>query len=378
MVAVAHVDGEVLVHRRADGEAPRLLRIDADDAEGAGLGQRLHRPAQRLAGGIARLPVGAVRAGFGGDFGHFIAGAAVAVAGALGVHAHRVYGAIDADAAGQPAQRLHRVLLVEIDDLRALLPGHAQAVVMPVDGEDPRRAHQPRAGDGELAHRAAAEHRHRVPRRDLGQAGAEVAGGEDVGEQDRLVVADVAGQPDQADVGVGYPRHLRLQAVERAGHGGAAIEGGAGVLAVGVGVVALRVVAGPAVGAVAAGDGGGHHDTVADFQVAHVLAELLDYAYALVAEDGALLHAAHRAAHEVQVGAADGGCGQADDGVGGRLENGIGDVIETDVPHVMKNHGFHTRFLWLSGRAMGAGRPEAAPCLFRLRGEDEGSGFLTE
>ena len=52
-------------------------------------------------------------------------------------------------------------------------------------------------------------------------------------------------------------------------------------------------------------------------EVAHVVADLLDDADALVAEDRAGLHAGHRAADHVQVGAADRGGGDADDGVGG-------------------------------------------------------------
>ena len=84
------------------------------------------------------------------------------VAGVLGVHAHGIDGAVDADAIGEPAQGLDRVFQVEVDHFGALLAGHAQAVVEVVDGEHPGGTHQLGAGDGELTHWAAAEHRHRV------------------------------------------------------------------------------------------------------------------------------------------------------------------------------------------------------------------------
>ena len=54
------------------------------------------------------------------------------------------------------------------------------------------------------------------PVADLGQVGAEIAGREDVGEQDRLVVAHLGGQLHESDMGVGHAGALGLQAVERA------------------------------------------------------------------------------------------------------------------------------------------------------------------
>ena len=133
----------------------------------------------------------------------------------LGVHADGVDGAVHADPGGQPAQGLDRILALEVDHFGALLAGHVQAVRVAVDGEHPGGAEQ-RAGDGELAHRTAAEHGDGVAGGDTGQFGAEVTGGEDVRQEYRLVVADAAGQADQADVGIGNPRFLGLQPMEAA------------------------------------------------------------------------------------------------------------------------------------------------------------------
>jgi len=137
--------------------------------------------------------------------------------------------------------------------------------------------------------------------------------------------------------------------MEGAGDFRPAVEGGAGLLAVGVGHVALGVVAGAAIAAVAAGDGGGHHDAVADVQVAHVAAQRLDDTHGLMAEDGALAHAADGATHEVQVGAADGRCGDADHRIGAGQHLGLCDVVQAYVADIVEYHCFHDR-LPLSGR----------------------------
>ncbi len=134
----------------------------------------------------------------------------------LGVHADGVDGAVHADPGGQPAQGLDRILALEVDHFGALLAGHVQAVRVAVDGEHPGGAEEQRAGDGELADRTAAEHGDGVAGGDTGQFGAEVTGGEDVRQEYRLVVADAAGQADQADVGIGNPRFLGLQPMEAA------------------------------------------------------------------------------------------------------------------------------------------------------------------
>lgn len=91
--------------------------------------------------GIAGVPVLAVRVGVRRHRGHFLAempGVAVqrGPVGLLGVHAHGIDGTVHADAGGEPAQGGHRVLLVEVDHLRALLAGHAQAILQVVDGVD--------------------------------------------------------------------------------------------------------------------------------------------------------------------------------------------------------------------------------------------------
>src|SRR4029450_2597987 len=86
--------------------------------------------------------------------------------------------------------------------------------------------------------------------------------------------------------------------------------------------IALRLVAGAAVGAIATADRGGHHHAVADLEIAYVLAKLLDHAHGLVAQRRARLQAGERAAHEMQVGAADRARRDADQRVGRILDPG--------------------------------------------------------
>src|SRR5215470_9077687 len=72
-----------------------------------------------------------------------------AVMGGYGVNSDRVNRAINADAAGQTINRFDRVFLVEINHLGAESASHPQPRFFGVNGEDPPRAHELRAGDRE-------------------------------------------------------------------------------------------------------------------------------------------------------------------------------------------------------------------------------------
>ena len=259
----------------------------------------------------------------------------------LGVDADGVDRAVGPDAARQLADRVDRVVGREVDRLRAGATGHVEPVAMLVDAQDPPGAHQSRADDAEDAHRTRAEHGNGVALADVGQRGAEPAGREDVREQDRLLVGDLVGQADETGVGVRDPGALGLQPVEAARLLGPAEERGA--RCVRVRAIALGVVARAAVRAGAAGDRRADHDAIARVEVAHAFAELLDDPHAFVTEDAAGLDAGHRAADEVQVGAADGARRQPDDGVLGALQLGFGHVVEADVPDAVEDDGFHAR-----------------------------------
>src|SRR5690606_38397925 len=136
----------------------------------------------------------------------------------------------------------------------------------------------------------------------------------------------------QADIGVGNTGLFRLPAIEAATGFRPAAKGGAGPVAVRGGAIALGVIAGPAAGAVATGNGGGDDHPVAHLQVAHIDAEGFDDADALVPEDGARTHTADAATDEMQVGTADGRRSQADNGIGGLVQYRIRYLFQAYVP----------------------------------------------
>jgi hypothetical protein len=67
VVAVSHVDGEVLVHCSVDGEEHVIGRIDADDAERPALGQCLDSPGGDEGGRVAGLSLLALGIRVGDD-----------------------------------------------------------------------------------------------------------------------------------------------------------------------------------------------------------------------------------------------------------------------------------------------------------------------
>jgi hypothetical protein len=197
------------------------------------------------------------------------------------------------------------------------------------------------ADDGEQPDGAAAEHADRVARLDLGHVRAEIPGGEDVGEQDGLVVGHPGRKLDQRRIGQWHAGEFGLEAVEGPSRLRAAEERRPSRLPVGVGVVALRLIPRGAVRAMPAADGRGDDHPVADLEVAHRRADLLDDSHPFMTKDRAGHHARHRPADHVQVGATDGARREADDSVRGLLDLRLGDVVEADVPDSVEYDGLH-------------------------------------
>src|SRR5690606_21059291 len=81
-----------------------------------------------------------------------------------------------------------------------------------------------------------------------------------------------------------------------------------------------------------------------------------DNADPLVAEDGTRAHAAEAAAHQVQIGTADGRDAQAHYRIGRGLQNRIGHLLETDVADAVEHHCFHA--IPSRSRALGATGPQ--------------------
>ncbi len=261
----------------------------------------------------------------------------------LCVHPDRLDHPVDADAAGQLQDGADRVLAVEVDRLRVLPAGQVEPVRDAVDDDDAPRSLQPRARDRGLPDRTGAHHGHGVTAADLREPRTEPGGRVDVRQHDGLGVVDRLGQRNEPHVGERDPGVLGLEAVETAGALRPAEEDGPAPRR--VGVVALGVVARPAVAAGAAGDGGRHHHAVPGAEVPHLGPHLGDDADRLVAEDAALLHVGHGAPDEVQVGTADRRGGDADDRVVRVLDGGVRHVVQTDVADGVPYNGLHERVL---------------------------------
>src|SRR5690606_18981767 len=101
------------------------------------------------------------------------------------------------------------------------------------------------------------------------------------------------------------PRILRLQTIERAALLGTPEKRRATLLAIRVGVVALREVAGAAVRAVAAPHRRRDHDSIASPEISDAAADLGHDPHRLVTQNGAGLHPRHGTPDHVQIGAAD-------------------------------------------------------------------------
>src|SRR5690606_6512091 len=114
------------------------------------------------------------------------------------------------------------------------------------------------------------------------------------------------GQLDQTDMRERDARFLCLQAIKTTVGFWSTEKRGACLLASGIGFIALGVVTGAAVGAIATGDGGTDHDAIADIQVAHILAQGFDNTYSFVAENTTFVHATDGATYKVQIGTANG------------------------------------------------------------------------
>ena len=192
-----------------------------------------------------------------------------AVAG--GFAADRVDAAVGAAIVGPRHQFVVDVDLREIDGLGAARLGHGQALGHFVDRDHPASAHHQRGANGELANRPAAPDRDGIAILDLRVLGGHVAGREDVGKEERLLVRDAVRDLDRADVGHRHPQILGLAAAVAAEHVAEAEQPGRRVahrldrhLGVGIGPVTSREHAPLAEPALPAADREGHHHPVAD------------------------------------------------------------------------------------------------------------------
>ena len=227
------------------------------------------------------------------------------------LHADRVDARVGTAPARELAQRFQHVRFAVVDGVGAELERReAQPLREAIDGNDALGAEEQRRGDREQPDRPAAPHRYRVAALDGAVLRRHVAGRQDVGEEEQLIVAQFLRHLDRSDVGHRHPEILGLASRIAAEHV-AESEQACGRLShrlrreLGVGVGAQRKEPLGAEEAVAAGNGKRHHDAIAWPQAGDAAANLDDFAHEFVAEDVALHHPRNEAAVDMQIRAAD-------------------------------------------------------------------------
>src|SRR5690606_23900139 len=179
------------------------------------------------------------------------------------------------------------------------------------------------------AHGAGPNDRHGITGLDGAIQDADfVAGGQNVAEHDQRFFIGTFGHRVQAVVGMGNAHVFGLGAVDQVAEDPAA-------------VFAVRVHLLLAVFALAAGRDARDQHPVALLEVADAFAHFLDDADAFMAQNAPGLHRGYVALEDVQVGAADGGAGDAHDRIGGFLNPGNGYVVETAFAGAAVDNGFH-------------------------------------
>src|SRR5690606_37840137 len=123
---------------------------------------------------------------------------------AVRLHAHAVDAGVGAAPARHLLDRLYDVIFAIVERLHAFgIGGHPQPHGEAVYGDDAPGAEHPGAGDGKLAHGAAAKEGDGLGGLDVSLLGGLVDGREDVGQGEPVFVGKVGGDLQRADVGKG-------------------------------------------------------------------------------------------------------------------------------------------------------------------------------
>ena len=110
---------------------------------------------------------------------------------------------------------------------------------------------------------------------------------------------------------------------------------------IGVGGVAQRIKPLLTEPAIAAADGEGNDDAVADRKIGHFGPERHDLAHIFMAQDITALHRRHIAVDQVEIRAANGASVDLDDGIAGMLDFGVGNGVDANIAFSMITNGAH-------------------------------------
>src|SRR5919202_3931144 len=336
-VRLSRFERQRLVHDCAKGDLVEKATVHTGYRDNATFATVLDRFAERkgAAGLQTQCLLGTVVPPFG--------------TGIMCLHPNSIDRRVGPASAGHLLECVADASLFVVDDLSpTLLLGHPEPLRDAVDGDNALGAEQVGALDRELPHRTAAPHCDHIARLNVARLGSHVAGRENVGEKQDLLVGEAVRNLDRPYIGKGHAGILGLPARVAADEVGVA-EDAAGRIApelFGQGSIRVRVITerpkSPfAEETVAACDRKGHNHTVTLPQILHLTPKLDDLAHELVAEDITFLHRRDIAIVEMEIGAANGGRRDFDNGIA-RVENlRIGDCLDPHIGDAVPADSFH-------------------------------------
>ena len=200
--------------------------------------------------------------------------------------------------------------------------------------------------------RAAAPYRDHVAGFDVAEFGGHVAGRKNIREKQRLFVVERVRHLDRPLVRVRHAKIFGLPAAIAAEKmriaekpRGRMAPQRLGFLMIRICALAGGIKAALAEAALAAGNGEGHDDAVADLQAFDRRSDLDDFAHGLMAQHVAAVHLRNDAVIDVNIRAADGAGRDLDHGVARILDHRIWNAFATDVALAVKGERLHVPLL---------------------------------
>ena len=347
-MGLPHLEGETLVHRRPDRDFVPGADIHARDRD---------RP--RLAAAHDGLAENVNTIGGEESRGLHLVEDSVSSSMTRGFASHRVDATIGAAFVRAGHQLVIDIGLREVDCFRATCFGHRETFRNLVDGDHPSRTHHQGRTDGELPDWSAAPDSDSIAILNLGIFRRHVSGRKDVGQKERLLVADVVRNFNGADVCHGHAKKPGLSAgiapehvTETEQPRGRLAHRFTRDLCVRIGPVAAREKSLLAEPALATANRKGNDDPVAHLEIGNLAAQLDYFAHVFVAEYVAAFHRRLIPVEQMKIGTANGAGRDLDDGIPRMLNFRVGDRVHADIALAVPTECAHS-FLLALARAPG-------------------------
>ena len=211
---------------------------------------------------------------------------------------------------------------------KVIFPGNLKPMRVDVDENHCSGPQQLGALGGAQTHRAGTQDGYGISLTQLTQLRTEVAAGEDITDEEGVLVGDLGGDVRKPCVGKGNTHQLGLTPVNTASQFPAAMDT---VIDVAAPAKPARTAECLAVGA----------DPVAHMQINDTRTQLHNLANKLVAQDGSGDGARDSAVTNVEVTGADGGAGHPHDGITGRQNVRVRPLLQTQIIQAVIDQSFH-------------------------------------